>query len=90
MRHTYTELHRGADRIERLDAMLRRGAVYELQMTTFNDRGHRTTITDNYTLAGIYPHHAVFRRRIKGGRELTYSFTKAELAGMIFKEESLV
>lgn len=86
MKRTYAELHRGVNRINLLDAMLKRGKVYELETETFNDRGHKTSIKAKYTLAGIYPHHAVFRRKLPSGKELTYSFTKAELTDMILKE----
>lgn len=88
MRKTITELTRGKSRIDLLDKMLKRGKVYELTTSTFNDRGHRTTQKAKYTLAGAYPYHAVFRRRIPNGHELVYSFAKAELANMILGGET--
>ena len=83
MHKTISELTRGRNRIELLDKMLKRGKVYTIETATFDDRGRQTTVPAKYTLAGIYPHHAVFRRRLPNGHELIYSFTKAELTNMI-------
>lgn len=88
MHKTITELTRGRNRMELLDKMLKRGKVYELTTSTFNGRGHRTTEKAKYTLAGICPHHAVFRRQLPNGHELIYSFTKAELTNMILGGET--
>ena len=88
MHKTINELMRGKNRLELLDQMLKRGKVYELTTSTFNDRGHRTTQKAKYTIAGAYPYHAVFRRRLPNGHELVYSFTRAELANMILGGET--
>ena len=86
MRHTYSELHIGRNRINKLSRMLRLGQVVAINTATFDDRGRQTMTKADYTLVGIYPHHAVFSRTLPNGHTIQYSFTKAELTNLLFDD----
>ena len=86
MRHTYSDLHIGRNRINKITRLLRLGQIVTINTPTFDDRGRQTMVKADYTLVGIYPHHAVFTRTLPNGRTLSYSFTKAELANFVFDD----